>query len=208
MSKKNQIPEGYWQAADGSLHPIDSIKPIDQARDALVREIVSEAQLMSGQLAEFKTAVMVRVDDFVDESARQYKAKLGGIKGNVTLQTFDGKYKVVRAKRDNLTFDERLEAAKQLIDECLRDWTSAKGVPSELKAIVTRAFRTDKAGNLSVGRVLDLRRVDIADARWKRAMQAIGDAIQVTGSKPYVRVYERDDATGGYKPIPLDVAGA
>lgn len=208
MSTKKKIPDGYWEAADGSLHHIDSIKPIDAQRDAVVRGIVARAAVLSEQLSGLKAELMGDVDSFVDESAKKYKAKLGGNKGNVTLLTFDGKYKVIRAKQDNLTFDERLQAAKHLIDECLRDWTSVKGVPSELKAIVSRAFRTDAAGNISVGRVLDLRRVDIKDPRWMNAMQAISDAIQVTGSKPYLRVYVRDDKTGKYKQMPLDMAGA
>ena len=37
-----------------------------------------------------------------------------------------------------------------------------------------------------------LRRHKIEDDRWQRAMQAIGDSLQILDSKAYVRVYERD----------------
>jgi len=96
-------------------------------------------------------------------------------------------------------------AAKELIDECLRDWT--EGARAELRALIADAFRVDQAGKIRTGSVLALRRLDITDERWLRAMQAIGDAVQVVGSKSYVRAYERNDATGQYEAISLDIAG-
>ena len=41
-----------------------------------------------------------------------------------------------------------------------------------------------------LGQVLALRRLNIEDKRWQRAMTAISDAIQITGSRSYLRVYE------------------
>ena len=57
------------------------------------------------------------VQAFVELSAEQYGAKLGGIKGNVTLTSYDGKYKIQRAIAEYLHFDERLQVAKELIDD-------------------------------------------------------------------------------------------
>jgi len=36
---------------------------------------------------------------------------------------------------------------------------------------------------------------------------AIGEAVQVVGSKSYIRVYERIGETDQYQPIALDIAG-
>ena len=58
---------------------------------------------------------------------------------------------------------------------------------------------------VDTGRVLGLRRAKIDDEKWLRAMAAIGDSIQVAGSKPYIRFYERD-ANGVYQAINLDMA--
>jgi hypothetical protein len=63
----------------------------------------------------------------------------------------------------------------------------------------------DKTGKINTGRVLGLRRLNISDERWKRAMDAISDSLQVTGTKAYVRVYERQD-DGRYLPLSLDMA--
>nr|WP_258865208.1 DUF3164 family protein [Chromobacterium violaceum] len=74
--------------------------------------------------------------------------------------------------------------------------------------IVNEAFATDKQGQINTGRVLALRRYDIQDERWKEAMTAIGEAVQVVASRSYIRVYERVGDTDQYRPIPLDIAGA
>ena len=100
-------------------------------------------------------------------------------------------------------FDERLQAAKNLIDECINEW--AKGSRPEIMVLVQQAFQTDKEGNLNVGRILALRRLEIADERWKAAMTAIGESVQVIGTKQYVRLYERVGDSGRYVPIALDM---
>ena len=66
---------------------------------------------------------MAEVSDFIDRSLAQYEVQHGGKKGNVTLISFDGRYKVVRQIQEGLVFDERLMAAKALIDECIQVWS-------------------------------------------------------------------------------------
>lgn len=197
------IPAGYRQDRNGRLIPESQVKPIDQARDELVHEIVTAALQVREMLRSFKVGTFADISAFVQLSAEQYGARIGGDKGNVTLLSFDGRYKIVRAIQDNLQFDERLQAAKALIDECLKEWT--EGSRGELIAVVNNAFRVDQDGNIKTAQVLGLRRLHIEDERWQKAMTAIGDAIMVVGSKTYVRIYERDDQ-GMYQPISLDLA--
>ncbi|MBZ9574391.1 DUF3164 family protein [Modicisalibacter sp. MOD 31.J] len=205
MTAQPQIPDGYRLDAKARLIPEDSIKPIDKARDELVQELVTTAIELNRALAQFKAAAFGDIESFVQLSAEEYGVNVGGKKGNVSLLSFDGRYKIQRAIQDHIVFDERLEAAKGLIDECLKDWTD--GARSEIKVIVQDAFRTDKQGNLRTGAVLALRRHDFDDPRWLRAMDAISDAVQVTGSKSYIRIYERIGDSDQYRPISLDIAG-
>lgn len=198
------IQEGYRQDAKGHLVPVELIKPIDLARDELVTELVKKANSVSALLGEFKAAAFGDIKAFVEMSAEQYGAAIGGKKGNVTLLTFDGRFKIIHAVQDSIKFDERLQAARALIDECAAEWT--QDARSEVRVLVNEAFRTDKAGEISTGRVLGLRRLEIQDGRWQRAMQAIGEAVQVVGSKSYLRVYERIGDSDQYAPIPLDIA--
>lgn len=205
MNNENQIPSGYWQDAKGALIPESIIKPIDKERNALVLELVDQAKKLNQQMKLFKNAAFGDIAAFVELSAEQYQVKIGGKKGNITLTTFDGKYKIQRSIQEHISFDERLQAAKELVDSCLKDWTA--NASPELKAIIDRAFDVDKQGKINTTRVLALRRLDIRDDRWLKAMTAISEAVQVTGSKSYLRVFERIGDTDQYQPISLDIAG-
>ncbi|WP_140918434.1 DUF3164 family protein [Limnobaculum xujianqingii] len=203
---ENTTLPGYWKDARGILTPENLIKPIDKERDQLVRAIVEQARAVSDQLTTFKQGAFADIQAFKELSAEEYGANVGGKKGNISLFTYDGKYRVQVAIQERITFDERLQAAKALIDECVTEWI--EGSRPEIHAIVSQAFDTDKEGNINTGRVLALRRYEIADERWQRAMNAIGEAVQVVGSKSYIRVYERLGDSDDYSAIPLDVSGA
>lgn len=196
----------YWRDAKGNLTPAELVKEIDKARDALVHEWVERGRDLSKAISHFKEGIFGDVQAFIELSAEKYGAKVGGNKGNVTLISYDGKYKIQRAINESLQFDERIQAAKVLIDECLNEWS--EGSRPELKALIERAFNVDKEGNLNTSRILGLRRVEIQDSRWQNAMQAISESVQVVSSKAYVRLYERVGETDQYVPIALDVAGA
>jgi hypothetical protein len=195
--------EGYLEDQQGRLVPLEMVKPIDRARSDLVMEIVGERLSLAKVLKDFRDHAMADVKAFVEISAEQYGAKIGGQKGNLTLTSFDGKYQVVVAVADCITFDERLQAAKSLVDECLKTWTD--GARPELKAIVDNAFAVDKAGKINTGRVFALRRLDIDDPKWKRAMEAISDSVTIHSTKEYIRIYERNEK-GDYIRVNLDIA--
>ncbi|MCD1597893.1 DUF3164 family protein [Rheinheimera aquimaris] len=202
--QQKQIPDGYWENALGALVPEHLIREIDKQRDQLVKELVAKAQDINQKLSEFKQTAFADIQAFVQLSAEAYDVSIGGKKGNVTLYSYDGRYKIQRSVADTMSFDERIQAAKALILECGQDWTSES--KPEAKVVIDHAFAVDKNGNLSVSRILDLRRLDIKDPRWVKAMTAIGESLQVVGSKAYVRVYERIGTSDQYKPIPLDLA--
>jgi hypothetical protein len=204
MNHSETIPAGYWKNAAGNLVPEAKVKAIDKDRTRVVTELCQEAKAESARIFGFKSTAMERVEAFIQRSLAEYDVAHGGKKGNVTLISFDGKFKIVRQNQENIVFDERLKAAEALIQECIQSWS--KGSNANIKVLVNDAFQVDQAGKISTGRVLGLRRLNIDDAKWKDAMQAISDSTNVVGAKRHIRFYERDDATGEFVNIPLDVA--
>lgn len=200
------IPEGYRADAQGRLVPVAQIKPVDAARDALVLELVEKAKALNASLHAFRVGAFNDIQAFAELSAERYGAKLGGKKGNLSLVSFDGRFKVMRAINETLVFDERLQAAKVLVDECLKEW--AKDARPEIHALINDAFQVDKQGHIDTDRVLSLRRLDIKDDRWARAMEAIGESLSVASSRSYLRVYERVGQSEQYRQINLDLANA
>jgi hypothetical protein len=197
------MDESYMKDSQGRLVPIMQVKPIDLARDQIVREIVGKSLDLANIVAGFKNQAIEDVKAFIDLSLEQYGVKVGGQKGNVTLMSYDGEYRVLIAINDRITFDERLQAAKSLIDECIKEWT--QGARGELRVLIDNAFAVDKAGKINTGRVLGLRRLEIVDEKWNRAMQAIADSIVITESKEYIRIYRRNKE-GEYDLISLGLA--
>lgn len=203
MTPQTQIPEGYRLNEKGHLIPVDKIKEIDKLRDETVINLVEKAKQLQATIVGTKDILFDSFNSFVELSAREYDTALGGKKGNISLTSFDGKYKVQIAIQDNLVFDERLQVAKSLIDECLTEWTADSN--DNVKAIIDNAFAVDKEGKINIRRVLSLRSLNITDDKWQKAMTAISDATQVISSKEYMRFYERDEY-GKYQQISLDFA--
>ncbi len=194
----------YKTDGKGNLIPLVNIKEIDLARDDLVREIFATVMPAVDALDAAKQQAIADVRAFVELSAEKYGVKPSK-KGNVTLNSFDGSLRVNVAMKDVVAFDERLQAAKALIDECLNEWTQDSR--SELRVIVQQAFDVDKDGHISTAKVLSLRSLKIEDAKWQRAMQALSDSLHTLATREYVRLYRRDDTSGEYTLVNTDRRG-
>ena len=207
-----QIPDGridvgglaHIRDAKGGLVPVSLVKPQHLLEDELVRKIMGHAVALSEQVARFKEHTFDDVGAYEALLAQQYDSKLGGAKGNKTLTSHDGLYQVKVQVADNVVFGPELQIAKTLVDECLNEW--AEGARDEIRAVVTRAFNTDKEGQINRSEIFMLLRLEIDDQRWKRAMEAIRDAMHVIGSKTYIRCYRRETFDGAWQPVSIDLA--
>lgn len=210
MTDQTPIPDGYMKNAQGALVPVDNIKPQDLLEDELVRRVAAEALDLSDQLRRLKAVALDEANAFKAQVALDYGAKRGGAKGNLTLKSYDGRLALKVQVSETLSFGPGLMAAKELIDTCIIRWS--EGANANIRALVDQAFQVNKQGRIDTHRVLALRRLEMAgpdgapDPDWARAMEAIGDAIRVDGSRTYVRFYHVDPKTERETPIPLDLA--
>ncbi len=196
----------YIRDAKGSLVPLASVKAADLLMDETVRGILDQARALSATIAAFKSETFERVGALQALIAQNYGGTVGGKKGNITLMSFDGCMKVQVQVADLLEFGPELQAAKGLIDACLTDW--AVGSAVELQALVNRVFQVDKEGKINRAELFMLLRVEIADERWVRAMDAIRDSIRVIGSRTYVRFYQRPAPDAAWSAVTIDLAAA
>jgi hypothetical protein len=196
----------FMTDAKDNLVPLANIKPEDLLQDRTVREIMAFAVDLNAQITRFRDHTMLDLGTFDALLAEKYGAKIGGAKGNRTYQTFDGLMKVVVQVSDLISFGPELQAAKSLIDECLTDWVA--GSREEIQAVITRAFNTDKEGQINKSELFMLLRLEMSDARWNRAMDAIRSSIRITGSKEYVRFYRRVSILDQWMAVTIDLAKA
>lgn len=196
------VPAGYRLNATNNLVAIANIRAQDLIEDELVAKLAADAQTLSDSLAAFRARALSEISAFRDLVAQQYGATKGGAGGNLTLSTFDGSVQIQVAVAKSITFGAELQAAKELIDDCVTRWS--EGANTNLRTLVFDAFQTDRQGKISTDKVLGLRRLEITDETWKRAMDAISDAVRVTGSKTYIRLYRRQGDV--LRPISLNIA--
>lgn len=202
MSDKAKIPEGYMENGLGHLVPVANVAELDRLRDETVRRLVSLAECTGALVEEFRTRAEADVAAFAELSAQQYGAEIGGEKGNVTLTSYDGSLRVVRARADRITFTEAVRVTRELCFRCIEKWS--EGVNANLATCVRRSFETDKNGHLSAAKILSLRSYEIKDdPDWDAAMKALDGAIQVIGSRQYVRFYRRGP-DGKYAQVGVD----
>ncbi len=203
---------GHDCALDGKGRavPLSTIKSIDIDRDAMVERLVEKALALQRAMVEFKDAAAAEVAVFLSDVDKKYNHKPRGKKkgqenkGNMSFNSYDGSRVVQLTVAESIAFDEQLQTAKVLIDDCLKDWTSDSR--DEVRALISDAFQVDKEGNISTGRVLALRRITITDKRWLNAMEAISNSVRVVGSKRYMRFYQRSSPDSALQAISLDLA--
>lgn len=196
----------YMADGKGALVPVELIKPQAILEDGQVRKVMGFALALSEQIARFKGHTFEDLGDFDAILAQEYQTTKGGAKGNRTYRTHDGLFEIEIRIQDQISFGPELQIAKALVDECLNEW-AADSRP-EIRAIVTKAFNTDKEGRINRSEIFTLLRLDIADERWQRGMQAIRDAIRVTGSKSYIRFWMRDSFDAPRHAVTIDLASA
>lgn len=196
--------EEYMENAQGALIPKKNIKAVDLLRDDVVKSLIEKARKVSEEIRNFKKHSFDEIAQFVNISAEQYNHKTKGKKGNITLYSFDGKYKVERSYAESIAFDEQLQVAQEMIYECIQSWSA--GANNKLMAMVNFAFQTDKKGEVSADRILGLKKLKIQDEKWLAAMMAISSSVNVVSSKGYVRFYERVGDTEAWQAIPLNIA--
>ncbi|TMO98693.1 hypothetical protein CWC14_05845 [Pseudoalteromonas sp. S3260] len=184
------MPQEFLINHKGQQVPLKGIRPADIIRHEFVQKAIELAKAQSYQLAEFKKQQMSEFDAFMGLLAQEYAVEMGGKKGNVTLRSFDHKQKVTLQVQESIELGPELLVAKELIDECLNEWS--ENANENLKLIIEQTFATDKKGKVSVQKVLGLRRLKITDesGKWQRAMDIIADAIQVIDSTRFIRFYE------------------
>ncbi|MFA5628151.1 MAG: DUF3164 family protein [Thiohalomonadaceae bacterium] len=200
---KGTIPDKL-RDQDGHLVPIKYIPEHDLRRHMMVTDIITKANKVSTVIRAFKDYVVSETNAFVEEMMKEGGIEPDKFRGNVTLYNFEKSSKIEVNNHDFISFSEKIGVARELIDECLNEWT--KGTKKELRLIVSKAFKTDKRGLLDTKRILDLLSYEIEDPRWQKAMEVIKESISINKRKQYYSFRTKNEQDEWTRII-LDFAG-
>ena len=195
--------QGHWVDGKGDAIPPKYVQKYDKLRDRMVMKLMKQAMDVSGRIRKLREAAFTDIEAFLREAEEMYGMTVRTAGGNKILTDFSNSIKIEVKVNKVIDFDERLQMAKAIIDDCIKRW--AEGGDEKIKIIVGQAFKVDEKGKLDRNRILDLRTLAIKDRDWMKAMDLINESIQVIGRRTYITFWEKggDDL---WRVVPLDIA--
>ena len=199
MSLKDK--DGNWIDPRGQAVPQAYVKALDRKRDHEVEMAVKEALVIEKRMKDLKEKILGRIMKYRAAIEKDTGVKLEG-KGNLCLTNFSGDKQLEFSMNDIIVFDEKLQIARQLINDCIGEWSD--GANKNLKVVINQAFELDKKGKVNTQAILKLRQLNIRNAKWKKAMELIGESISITGTRQYLNIRARKNSSAKLKTINLN----
>ncbi len=193
------VNEKVLHDAQGREYPAKLLDPQIVKRNDLVCKVMDRAMKLHDKILLEKQRMVDDLESYLSKVADQYGESW---KGNAELVSFDSKFKVEIRYRERIQFDEKLQVAKQKIDDCLKRWSENSNL--NLQAVIKEAFQVDKKGEIAKSRILGLRKYNIKDPEWIMAMELIDQAIQITSTKQYIAFYYRPEPDKPYQQVLLN----
>ena len=195
--------QGNWLDSKGRPVPEEYIRPEDKKRDKLVESILKRVSKLSAKLESEKSEIVDAIEKYLKELAKDNKVRENW-KGNILLYNFSQNLCIERRIDETISFDERLQMVKTTIDKWINN--KLKDTDPTLSKVIAQAFSVDKQGRINTAMLLKLKRIDIQDAEWKKAMQLLDESIFVKSSKMALRFRSKDPkiAEGGWEEISLN----
>lgn len=176
--------QGNWLDDKGRPIPEEYIQPQDKKRDRMVESIIKRVSKLSAKLASEKTEIVAAIEKYLKELAKDNKVRENW-KGNIIIYNFSQNLCIERRINETISFDERLQMVKTTIDKWLND--RLKNIDELIAKVISQAFSVDKQGRINTAMLLKLRKLDIQDHEWKKAMELLDESIFVKSSKMALR---------------------
>ena len=188
----------YWIDGSGAKVPVQYVPADEKKRDKVVNRIFRKVDSFQERMKKMKLEIEAEMKKYLSQIAGEYGENW---EGNCSIYDF-GKEKQIEIKvAKKFVFNEKLQIAKQKIDSCIKEWS--EGSSQKMLALINKAFRVDKKGQVDTKMILGLRELNIKDKMWKEAMELINEAITVDSSKIYYNFRHKDES-GQWKIISLN----
>ena len=183
----------FYEDSEGRMVPEDLMKPQDIVRDDLVEDLATKYLECLENVRKVKAEMERRIDEYRNTVLLQFGIESKHTNSpSITLNSFDGKYRITITGNTVIEFNENVTAAKAKFDEYLADQLKSSEASAGLKALVESAFRI-KQGQMDVKSILALTRINIPDEKFQEAVNIIKASIVTRTTNPSLRVYVKGD---------------
>ncbi|EKH9212839.1 DUF3164 family protein [Vibrio parahaemolyticus] len=201
QATRPEAPEGFVYNAEGNLIAKCNIAASDLRKDAFVTGLVQQVKAQRKQLAQFKANIVKAFEGFRVEMLDKYGTKLHarGTGDNVTIFSFDGKYKMTYKTQKLKSLGPEHDAARELA----RQYFDSKKETLEHDMLI--AVQDFFVKDASIANTISFISKDFKDETLVKAQNAARDSLLIIGSKSYFNFYERDEQ-GEYQQVHLNFA--
>lgn len=171
-------------------------------RDESVSEIVAKAKDVHGIMSAFKKESFEGIETLY-KMLQEHSDRHANGKGNVTLDTADGKCRVVFKRSDNTRFDERAtQAEAHILDFLTAEFPAGSSTSKLIRSLLER-----KKGTLDKNLVLKLigMKNDFDNENWRKGIELLQESIVPDNTKFYAEYYYRS-SDDEWIQIPLNFA--
>ena len=188
----------YWIDGSGAKVPVQYVPADEKKRDKVVNRIFRKVDSFQERMKKMKLEIEAEMKKYLSQIAEEYGENW---EGNCSIYDFSKEKQIEIKVAKKFVFNEKLQIAKQKIDSCIKEWS--EGSSQKMLALINKAFRVDKKGQVDTKMILGLRELNIKDKMWKEAMELINEAITVDSSKIYYNFRHKDES-GQWKIISLN----
>ena len=199
------VPDGFVLDSKGRHCPIGSFKQTDILKADYTNRVTTRSEKLQLILQAVRQVSLQEADDLKNTIFEECGVKPGGKGGNLTYRNLDQTRKVTVQVQHTIELGVELQAAKNLIDNCLVSWT-ADGNQNIIN-LINKVFAVDNKGHINKAEILSLRNLEIEDdtGNWKEAMDLISKSILVVSTQRFIRFYKSDEDKKD-QAIVLDIA--
>ena len=193
--------EKVWIDLKGDTVPARYVSKFDKARDAVSRRIHKRF------VDERKRLEQLVKDCIADLDGLMKLKESVGLKGNFQTSSFDGNIQVSIDQQYNIQLDERVAKARELMLEYVNSEISRLDEDMTLmRKLVEDGFRANAKGYLPIASILRLTRYEVNNAKWKKAVDILKDAMRPVPGKRYLNCRVRASRQHDFQTIRLDLA--
>lgn len=174
----------------------------ENLRDEAISNMVSSAQQLNKQLEGFKKGSFDMIETLY-KMLQEHSDRHANGKGNVTLDTADGQFRVVYKRSDNTRFDERAtQAEAHIVDFLTSEYPEGSNTSKLIRSLLER-----KKGALDKNLVLKLigMKNDFKNEHWQKGIDLLQESIVPDNTKFYAEYYNRSEQ-GEWTPVILNFA--
>ena len=171
-------------------------------RDDSITSMVSYAIQLNESLKGFKKSSF-EVIETLYKMLQEHSNRHAQGKGNVTLDTADGQFRVVFKRSDNTRFDERAtQAEAHILDFLTSEYPEGSNTSKLIRSLLER-----KKGQLDKNLVLKLigMKNDFDNEHWKMGIDLLQESIVPDETRFYAEYFYRSN-DGEWLPIVLNFA--